>query len=103
LSAASAFLDDTTQDGNVVGQGRYAGADRAGREKRRRVPRFRRRDGQRHCLYGQLRHTSCRIRQIRRFAFALFRPAFTEERDGPRAAIGQPDFLVQVEAFAAIK
>ena len=28
------------------------------------------------------------IRQIRRFAPALFRPAFAEEYDGPRAAIG---------------
>ena len=32
------------------------------------------------------------IRQIRRFAPALFRPAFAEEYDGPRAAIGRPGF-----------
>ena len=70
-------------------QGRYAGADRAGRQERRRVPRCWRRDGQGHCLYRQLRHTACRIRQIRRFARALFRPAFAKEHDGPLAAIGQ--------------
>jgi hypothetical protein len=70
-------------------QGRPGGADRAGRQERRRLPRCRRRGGQGHCLYGQLRHRACRIRQIRRFAPALFRPTFAEERDSPCTAIGQ--------------
>ena len=34
------------------------------------------RNSQRHCLYDQLRHGACRVRQKRRSAAALFRPAF---------------------------
>src|ERR1700730_1507434 len=43
-------------------------------------------------IFGQLRHRVRRIRQIHRFAPALFRPAFAEERDDPRAAIGRSRF-----------
>ena len=68
-------------------QGRYAGADRAGWQECRCVPQGRRRNRQRYCLYGQPCHGACRIRQIRRSAPALFRPAFAEEHDRPHAAI----------------
>ena len=78
--------------GNVVGKGDLqAQIEQVGKNVGR-VPQCRWRDGQGHYFYGQLRHTSRGIRQIRRFAPALFRPAFAEERDGPRAAIGRPGF-----------
>ena len=44
--------------GNVVGQGRSAGADRTSWQERRCLPQCRRRDGQGHYFYDQLRHTA---------------------------------------------
>ena len=89
--------------GNVVGKGDMrAQIEQVGKNVDACL-RCRRRRGQGRGLYGQLRHTAGRIRQIRRFAAEQPRPAFTEERDAvPVPQLASPDFLVQVEAFAAI-
>ena len=102
MSAASAFLDDTTQAGNVVGQGRHAGADGAGRQEGRGLPEG---GGGKPFRYHRDRAYVADPDQLAKYAdlrkqyFGSGSPARTIVKKG---ALSHPENLVEVMAFAAI-
>ena len=80
--------------GNVVGKGDMrAQIEQVGKNVGC-VPQGRRGNRQQHRIYGKPCRGARRIRQIRRSAPALFRPALTEEHDRHHAAIIQSGLAV---------